>query len=149
MKEIEHKYLVTSDAYRAMATGRREIIQGYLSTDPERTVRVRIADDKAYLTVKGKNIGDTRLEFEYHIPVDDAHSLMKLCVLSPIHKVRWIVPFEGFVWEVDEFLDHLAPLVLAEIELPSSDIAYTLPPFVGENVTHDAQYYNSNLSKRL
>lgn len=143
--EIEHKYLVVDDSYRKMAFGKIEITQGYLNRAPERTVRVRISDDSAYLTVKGKNKGDLRLEFEYRIPVEDARTLMGLCEPGIIEKTRYKVEWEGHVWEVDEFHGAREGLVVAEIELPESTHTYTLPPFVGPEVTGNPSYYNSSL----
>lgn len=143
--EIERKYLVVSDSYRALAEKSSHIRQGYLSRDKERTVRVRIVDDKAFLTIKGKNIGDTRVEFEYSIPMEDASELMRLCIGRVINKTRYFVPYGGKTWEVDEFVGDLSPLVLAEVELSNSSESFELPPFVGKDVTYDARYYNSIL----
>lgn len=143
--EIEHKYLVRNDTYRAMAVRQRRIAQGYLSRDPERTVRVRIDDAGAWLTVKGRTEQASRLEFEYEIPRADAEAMLALCAGKIVEKVRYIVPFAGYTWEVDEFLGSLAPLVVAEIELAQPGHDYPLPPFVGEEVTTDQRYYNSNL----
>ena len=143
--EIEHKYLVVYDSYRDMATDRVEIRQGYLSRAANCVVRVRILGDRAFITVKGKTAGDTRLEYEYPIPVDDARDMLALCSGNIIAKTRYIVPYEGFTWEVDEFAGHLEGLVIAEIELTSSGTQYKRPPFVGENVTGNPRYYNSNL----
>ena len=95
--------------------------------------------------MKGKTIGDTRLEFEYEIPLEDARQMMNLCLPGIIEKRRYVVPFEGFVWEVDEFAGTRKGLVLAEIELPDSSTPYTLPSFIGENVTGRPEFYNSNL----
>ena len=142
--EIEHKYLVKDDSYIDMTSSHAEIAQGYLNRVPERTVRIRIAGEKAYLTVKGKNSGDVRLEFEYEIPLADAHQMLPLCE-GVIEKTRYYVEYDGHRWEVDRFKGSLAPLVTAEIELPSSDTPYSLPPFIGENVTGNPRYYNSNL----
>ena len=143
--ETEHKYLVVNSDYEKMATKVISLAQGYLSRDPERTVRIRIADDKAYLTVKGRNHGDTRLEFEYEVPVEDARVMLGLCEGRIIRKRRYIVPFEGMVWEVDRFEGELEGLTVAEIELPQSNCKYALPPFVGEEVTGNPAYYNSML----
>lgn len=145
--EIEHKFLVVNDSYQAMAVSSVEIEQGYLNREPDCTVRVRVKDGHGYITVKGKNAGDARLEFEYEIPLADARAMLGLCISPVISKRRWIVPYEGHTWEVDEFHGSLSPLIVAEIELPSSDTRYILPPFVGENVTGDPSYYNSNLGK--
>lgn len=143
--EIEHKYLVADPSYRDMATSSVRIAQGYLCRQPERTVRVRIKGNKGYLTVKGVTRDDTREEYEYEIPVADARRLLSLCEGRILDKTRYIVPFEGMVWEVDEFHGDLAPLVTAEIELEKSTRDYPLPPFVGEDVTGNHKYFNSNL----
>ncbi len=145
--EIEHKYLVINDSYFEFEKSSVEIAQGYLSREVARTVRVRIKGDKGYLTVKGVTEVDTRLEFEYEIPVNDARQLLDMCEEPVIRKIRHFVEFEGHLWEVDEFLDSLAPLILAEVELSRSDETYQLPPFVGENVTGNPAYFNSNLVK--
>lgn len=145
--EIEQKYLVKNDSYRGMSASVREIRQGYLSRVPERTVRVRTVDDKGFITVKGLTRGLVRLEYEYEIPVTDARELLTLCEPPVIEKRRYIVDYAGKKWEVDEFMGHLSPLVVAEIELNSEDESYEIPPFIGKNVTGDPRYYNSNLSK--
>lgn len=144
--EIEHKYLVKDNGYKALASNRSHILQGYLNRDPERTVRVRLRDEKGYITVKGRTEGDRRLEFEYEIPAGDARELLRLCAGPVLDKWRYLVPYEGHVWEVDEFTQGL---VTAEIELPSSETAYSVPPFCGLNVTGDPRYYNSNIDKLL
>lgn len=143
--EIEHKYLVHDMSFVAMAVEKHEISQGYLSRDTGRTVRVRIIDDRAVITIKGPNNGATRAEFEYPIPIDDARQLLTLCPPPVIVKTRHIVPFHGNRWEVDVFHDSLDGLILAELEIPSEDYHYDRPPFVGENVTDDRRYYNSQL----
>lgn len=144
-KEIEHKYLVTDDSFRRMAIKTYSIEQGYLSRIKERTVRIRLRNNQGFITVKGCTKGDTRLEFEYEIPEEDARALLGICEKPILKKERFIVPFGGLVWEVDLFAPPLAPLVLAEVELPESHYNYSLPPFVGEEVTYDARYFNSNL----
>ncbi|MBD5232273.1 MAG: CYTH domain-containing protein [Bacteroidales bacterium] len=150
--EIEHKYLVVTDDYLALCdpAKTRRITQGYLSRVPERTVRVRItemADGSvaAFLTVKGRNAGDTRLEFEYAIPADDARHLLTLCEGHLIIKTRYIVPYAGHTWEVDIFEGAHSGLQVAEIELPQSTHNYPLPPFAGPEVTGNPRYYNSAL----
>ncbi len=149
--EIEHKYLVTDDCYKEMAERTCEIKQGYLNRDPERTVRVRIKDEEGFLTVKGKTQAcegekaDTRCEFEYRIPKADALSLLGLCTAPIIEKTRHMVKWEGKLWEVDEFHGSREGLTVAEIELSEAKESYSLPPFVGKEVTADPQYYNSNL----
>lgn len=144
-KERERKYMVVSDSYREIASGRRKIRQGYLCRVPERTVRVRIADGHGFLTVKGKNHGDTRLEFEYEVPYSDAEEMLDLCEGRIVEKTRWLVPFGGLMWEVDEFGGDLLGLVVAEVELPDKISDYPLPPFVGKEVTGNPAYYNSAL----
>lgn len=145
-KEIERKYLVANRDYRAMAVKVRHIEQGYLSRRPEGTVRVRIADDKGYLTVKGRNRGATRDEWEYEIPEADARAMLQRCCSGAVViKDRYLVPYQGRVWEVDEFAAPKVDLVVAEVELPSEDAAFALPPFVGQEVTGNPDYYNSNI----
>lgn len=145
-KEIEHKYLVVDDSYKGIACRSFEIVQGYLCREPERTVRIRTKGEKGYITVKGIATGCAREEFEYEVSLQDAREMLRLCVPPLLEKTRWIVAFGGFEWEVDEFHGPLSGLVTAEIELPSSDTPYTKPPFVGEDVTGDPRYYNSNLN---
>lgn len=144
--EIEHKYLVIAPAYQAMASERHELTQGYLSREKGRTVRVRIWDDHAYLTVKGPNNGLERAEFEYEIPVADAQQMIGLCPAPVIVKTRWIVPYEGNRWEIDEFHGVLQGLVTAELEVPAADYEFTTPPFVGREVSDDRRFYNSQLT---
>lgn len=146
--EIEHKYLVIGSTYRDMAETVRVIRQGYLSRDIQRTVRIRTVNDKGFITIKGESSSDSRSEYEYQIPLKDAEELLKMCLPGIISKKRYIVPFKGFVWEVDEFGGEHQGLVMAEIELPGSDTQYALPPFVGKNVTGDPDYYNSALSNQ-
>lgn len=143
--EIEYKYLVKNDSYRLLASESVSIFQGYLSRDPERTVRVRIKGDKGFLTVKGKSSGAVRYEFEYEISIDDASKMLGMCIPPILEKIRYLVPYEGHLWEVDEFLGHKRGLVTAEIELMSADEQYHIPDFIGENVTGNPEYYNSNL----
>lgn len=144
-KEIEHKYLVSSGSYVEMATDSVEIAQGYLSRVPERTVRIRVAGKRGFITVKGINMGDTRLEYEYEIPKSDAEEMLRMCEGRVIRKRRYYVDYDGLRWEVDRFDGDLAPLVVAEVELDRSRHDYRLPPFVGREVTDDPAYYNSTL----
>ena len=148
-QEIERKYLVTSDCYKEMAVARYHIIQGYISREKTGTVRVRITDDKAYLTIKGKPAAGhfARYEWEKEIDVKEAEELMKLCQGTIIDKTRWIVPAteEELKWEVDEFHGKHDGLVVAEIELESEDQVVVLPAFIGKEVTDDPQYYNANM----
>lgn len=146
-QEIERKYLVCTDLYKTMAIDSRHIVQAYLSTSPDATVRLRIIDSKAYITVKSRTNGFRRGEWEYEIPVEDAREMIEQCNLSDvIEKTRYYVDFDGHTWEVDEFGGRLAGLVMAEIELQSSEEHFTLPPFIGSEVTGDSRYYNSVLT---
>lgn len=145
--EIERKYLVKSDEWQSMSSASRHFCQFYLSVNPDSTVRIRIIDDNsAFLTVKSRNKGISRGEWEYPIPVEDARAMMKLHVGRLVIKRRHIVPFEGLIWEVDIFEGELAGLAVAEVELPSPDTVVSLPPFAGKEVSGDARYYNSSLS---
>ena len=140
-QETERKFLVAGD-FMPYATAAIPIAQGYLCTDPERTVRVRRAGDAAYLTIKSA-------PDEQPIPVDDAQELLSMCVGHRIEKVRHLVPGgDGHTWEVDVFSGANAGLTVAEIELQDADEPLTLPPWVGREVTGDARYYNSALSVR-
>lgn len=145
-KEIERKFLVINDSYKSMATHSIEIIQGYLSRKIEATVRVRITGDTARLTVKGANSGIVRNEWEYDIPLIDAREMLSDCASGRvISKTRYVVPYGGSVWEVDNFHGDLEGLTVAEIELPDKESDFRLPPFVGREVSGDPAYYNSNL----
>ncbi len=142
--EIERKFLVVGDAWRqAPATA---FVQGYLNRDKLRTVRVRIVEDAAWLTVKGASAGATRAEFEYAIPLADARELLALCDGPLVRKRRRVVVHAGATWEIDEFEGDNAGLVVAEIELGSEDEAFEPPPWLGAEVTHDPRYFNSNLA---
>lgn len=142
--ETERKFLVVSSAYREGAIG-VEIAQGYLCTDPERTVRVRLYGDEAFLTIKGKGT-ITRAEYEYPIPVDHARQLLEgLCHRPILTKHRYRITYDGYIWEVDEFHGANEGLVVAEIELPAENAPFKRPPWVGEEVTGDARYFNSRL----
>jgi adenylate cyclase len=143
-KEIERKYLVRGDEWRKLATGVR-YRQGYLSTVKERTVRVRTVDATGYLTIKGITVGATRKEFEYDIPAADAAVLLELCEQPLVEKVRYKIPFGGLTWEVDEFEGANQGLIVAECELSSEDQKIELPTWIGEEVSGDPRYFNSNL----
>ena len=120
--------------------------QGYLNRDKERTVRVRVAGEQAFLTLKGLTTGASRAEFEYEIPVADAEQLLKLCDGPIVQKVRHAVVYQGFRWEVDEFLGENAGLVVAEVELQQEDQPFERPGWLGQEVTEDPRYFNSNLA---
>lgn len=142
--EIERKFLIQGDEWR-LASG-VAIRQGYLNRDKARTVRVRIAGESAWLTIKGASQGPLRSEFEYAIPLDDAAQLLALCEPWPIEKIRRRIEHAGFVWEVDEFLGANAGLAIAEIELDAVDQIFERPAWVGAEVTDDPRYFNSQLS---
>ena len=144
-KEIEKKFLVKKDVWRNV--GGTYYRQGYLSSVKERTVRVRIIEDKGYLTIKGIAVGATRLEFEYEIPREDADTLLGICEQPLIEKNRTRVEHDGFIWEVDEFFGDNRGLIIAEIELQSEDQEFSRPDWVGEEVTGDSRYFNANLIK--
>jgi adenylate cyclase len=146
--EIERKFLVQGDGWRAQ--GEPVLLrQGYLSSHAECTVRVRIEGERAVLTIKSKNVGAARGEWEYPVPLADAAELLdRLCERPLIEKYRRRIPFGGFVWEVDEFLGENAGLVVAEIELLAEDARFDKPEWVGDEVTHDVRYLNSNLIKQ-
>jgi CYTH domain-containing protein len=143
--EIERKFLVQGDDWRKGQSVR--IIQGYLNRDKERTVRVRVAGTQAFLTVKGINTGATRSEYEYEIPVVDAEELLKICDGPLIEKMRYAVAHGGNIWEIDEFHGENEGLVVAEIELKSEDQSFERPGWLAQEVTNDARFFNSNLSK--
>lgn len=144
--EIERKFLVINDTYRLMASKSYNIKQGYLSTRKDATVRVRIKNKNAFITVKGLNKGATRCEWEYSIPYDDAIEMMALSQGVVIDKIRYIVEYEGFIWEIDEFKGAHEGLVVAEIELKDENETFPIPPFIGEEVTGNVAYYNSTLA---
>ena len=146
--EIEHKFLVKG-CFNSYVTRSTRIVQGYLSSLKERTVRVRIYGDRAYFTVTGPTRSDglTRYEFEQEIPLAEAEQMLQLCCEPGIiEKVRHIVPYAGHVWEIDEFRGDNVGLILAEIEVQSADETFEIPPFVGKEVTGNEKYYNSYLS---
>jgi adenylate cyclase len=144
-QEIEKKFLITNEDWRGLAEG-RHYCQGYLSTQKGRTVRVRTIGEKGFLTVKGRTVGETRLEFEYEIPVKDARELLlELCHKPLIEKTRYKIPFDGFTWEVDEFAGENQGLIFAEIELKYEGETFSQPHWIGKEVTDDPRYYNANL----
>lgn len=159
--EIERKFLVNNDSYKQLANNHFTITQGYISKDPDRTVRVRIKTSpdgagKAFLTIKSKpnELGFSRFEWEKEIDVNDAQMLINLCLPSVIEKTRWLIPATStnnhitsspLIWEVDEFHGRLEGLVIAELELENEQQTFDKPSFVGEEVTGNPQYYNANM----
>ncbi|MDE6145608.1 MAG: CYTH domain-containing protein [Muribaculaceae bacterium] len=146
-KEIERKFLVSApEEVRIEAFDSVRIRQGYLSVDPQRTVRVRMRGERGYLTVKGITVGTERAEWEFEIPAVDAVEMLSLCIGKVIDKTRYLVRHEGQIWEVDEFQSPVR-LWLAEAELQSADDNLKLPRWIGREVTGNPDYYNSNLAK--
>ncbi len=144
-QEIERKFLVKRELWKRPEGGVR-YRQGYLSTVKERTVRVRTAGDKGYITVKGVTVGATRSEYEYEIPLADANEMLdRLCERPLIEKTRYRIARDGVVWEVDEFEGDNRGLITAEVELKKEDQQVTIPDWVGEEVTRDPRYFNANL----
>ena len=148
--EIERKFRVKSDDFKAQASKETRIIQGYLCSVPERTVRVRVKGDKGFITVKGigSASGASRYEWEKEISVKEAQELLAICEPGVIDKTRYLVPFAGKTFEVDEFYEANEGLTVAEIELDSEDEAVEFPVWLGEEVTGEARYYNSMLMKQ-
>lgn len=147
--EIEHKFLVVSDTYRAMAKQHFTIYQGYITTQSGVTVRIRTKDDKGYLTIKGKSFdgGLSRYEWEKEIPLSEAKTLLTLCDTPLIEKTRYLVEYEGHTFEVDEFYGANEGLILAELEVKNPDEKFKIPSFIGDEVTGLLSYYNSYLSR--
>lgn len=147
-QEIERKFLVTGE-YKSQAYAQNHIVQGYISSARGRTVRVRIRDDKGYLTIKGASneSGTSRCEWEKEIPLNEAEELMRICEPGIIDKTRYLVRSGKHVFEVDEFYGGNDGLVVAEVELASEDEPFEKPAFIGREVTGDIRYYNSQLMK--
>lgn len=148
-KEIERKFLVRDESFRELAEYSCKIKQGYMTEKNSNgtSFRVRIAGDRAYLTVKGRPVGISRAEFEYPVPVADAEDMLKsFCESRIIEKTRYFLHYAGFLWEVDVFEGRHKGLAVAEIELESEDTVFEMPPFAGEEVTDDFRYSNFSLS---
>ncbi|MDT8415262.1 MAG: CYTH domain-containing protein [Flavobacteriaceae bacterium] len=150
MIEIERKFLVRSDAYKKEASRSYDIQQGFLNTDPERTVRIRLADSKGILTVKGltDDSGLKRFEWEKEIDREEAMALLALCEPGKVEKRRYEVAVGRHIYEVDEFFGSNQGLVVAEIELADADEVFEKPDWLGEEVTGDIRYYNAQLAKK-
>ena len=147
--EIERKFLPRSEAWRDQVERSTEIRQGYLAQDAQRAIRVRISGQRAHLNIKANIDGVHRHEFEYEIPLADAEALFREVAQGPvIHKIRHTLHLDGHLWEIDEFLGENAPLVVAEIELSHADEPFTRPDWLGEEVSRDSRYFNSQLALR-
>ncbi|AXT61508.1 CYTH domain-containing protein [Aquimarina sp. AD10] len=149
MIEIERKFLVSSEAFKKVSKTSTRIVQGYLNSNPERAVRVRIKGEKGFLTVKGKsnNTGTSRYEWEKEINVVEAEQLLALCEKGKIEKIRYEIPSGNHIFEVDVFSGENQGLILAEIELNQEDEPFLKPDWLGKEVTGDIRYFNSNLVK--
>jgi len=147
-QEIEHKFLLKNDLWRAQVQRSARMTQGYLQSSPASSIRVRIMGEHAFLNIKSATLGIERQEYEYAVPLADAEELLAtLCEKPLIDKTRHYVEHAGHVWEIDEFYGDNAGLMVAEIELNAVDEAFELPEWVGENVSHEPKYYNSCLVK--
>lgn len=145
--EIERKFLVNKEKWNTVVKQEKSLFrQGYIVSDPEKTIRVRLTDTDAFLTIKGLTIGSSRPEFEYNIPQEDARHLLDNFCNSEISKIRYFIPHENKLWEVDQFLGQNEGLIVAEIELQSEDESFSLPDWVDKEVTVDKRYSNSNLA---
>lgn len=150
MIEIERKFLVKSMHFADMATSKTRIVQGFLNTHPERTVRIRIKGEQGFITVKGKsnNSGTSRFEWENEIGFKDAQKMLELCEKGIMDKTRFLVPYKEHIFEVDVFNGSNKGLIIAEIELTTEDEIFDKPSWLGDEVTGDIKYYNSQLSKQ-
>ena len=144
--EIERKFIVSNDDWRRLGSP-VHYAQGYLVADGERTVRVRVAGAKGFLTIKGQTQGFSRKEFEYEVPVDEAREMLKLCSIPMVEKYRTRILYDDKIWEVDEFEGDNKGLIMAEIELKSEDETFAIPPWIGPEVTGDVRYFNSFLAR--
>lgn len=147
MIEIERKFLVNNNSFLSDFSRSNRIVQGYLSSHPERTVRVRIKGENGYLTIKGKSEGFSRFEWEKEIDIEEAEKLLQLCEPGVIDKIRYDIIIGTHVYEIDVFLGENEGLILAEIELEKEDESFEKPDWLGKEVTEDIRYYNSYLSK--
>jgi len=147
-QEIERKFLIKASEWEKLdKPNGKQLRQGYILTDPNKTIRVRIANKTAWLTIKGISVGASRLEFEYEIPLQEGKELLDNFSESELEKVRYEIAHEGKLWEVDVFAGDNKGLIVAEIELLSEDEEFEIPEWVAVEVTHNKKYYNSNLTK--
>ena len=149
MIEIERKFLVKNETFKSESIKKQLITQGYLSSDPKRSVRIRICEQNAYITIKGQTSesGTSRYEWEKEINIDDAKQLMLLCREGVVTKIRHLIPFKNHTFEVDEFLKDNSGLVIAEIELFNENEDFERPRWLGKEITGIKKYYNSQLSQ--
>ena len=147
--EIERRFRVTSDAWRASIARSTRITQGYLAITEESVIRVRVRYTEGYVTIKSRDGGMSRQEFEYAVPLADAQSLLKLCGQRVLEKTRHEVNYAGYLWEIDEYKEPLQDLILAEVELLSETEDPLRPLWIGEEITHDGSFSNSALAQRV
>jgi adenylate cyclase len=147
--EIERRFRVSSDAWRAGVARATRITQGYLAITEYSVIRVRVRDEKGYVTIKSRDGGLARQEFEYDIPLDDARSLLNLCGQRILEKIRHEVLYAGYCWEIDEYLEPFDDLIIAEVELRSEDEDPPRPPWIGDDITHDRRFSNAALAQRV
>ena len=145
--EIERKFLVKKEKWNQLEKPRGENFrQGYLLTDPKKTIRVRQTSDKGFLTIKGISVGATRAEYEYEIPFEEAQELLDQFAVSELSKIRYKISVDHHIWEVDVFLGENEGLIVAEIELKTEDESFKIPDWIAQEVTAEEKYFNSNLT---
>lgn len=145
--EIERKFLIDHEKWQQVKKPTGQLYrQGYLSTDPQKTIRVRLTETTGFLTIKGISVGATRLEYEYEIPSSEATALLDNFSISELSKIRYKISFQNKIWEVDEFLGDNAGLIIAELELSHEQEPFETPDWVGQDVTGEEKYYNSKLT---
>jgi CYTH domain-containing protein len=147
--EIERRFRVSGDTWRASVARSTRITQGYLAITQDSVIRVRVRDAEGYVTIKSRDGGIARQEFEYAVPLNDAQSLLTLCGGRILEKIRHEIDYCGFCWEVDEYLEPLGDLILVEVELQSETEDPPRPPWVGEEITHDGRFSNAALAQRV
>lgn len=146
--EVEHKFLLANDNWRALTSDSVAYRQGYLSSEANSSIRIRISDTQAWLNIKSATIGNQRHEYEYAIPLSDANEMLDtLCRKPLIEKVRHFVKYDKHLWEIDEFKGANEGLIIAEVELSSTQETFSRPDWLGQEVTYDLRYYNNNLSR--
>jgi len=147
--EIERRFRVSSDAWRASVDQSTRITQGYLAITKDSVIRVRVRDEEGYVTIKSRDGGLAREEFEYAIPLADARSLLNLCGHRIVDKIRHEINYAGYCWEVDEYLQPLEDLIIAEVELQAETEDPPRPPWIGDDITHDGSFSNAALAQRV
>jgi len=147
--EIERRFRVSSEAWRESVARSARITQGYLAITEYAVIRVRVRDTDGYVTIKSRDGGLAREEYEYPVPLEDARSLLNLCGAKILEKVRHEVTYAGYLWEIDEYFEPFEGLIIAEVELQSEDEDPARPPWIGEDITHDGNFSNAALAQRV